>query len=58
MFVTGIVHIFCSDWVDCRGTSRAVLCFVMLRNRHNKLKTKCNSHFNYSAIDSLGMHLD
>ena len=24
MFV-GIVHIFCGDWIDCRGTSPTVL---------------------------------
>ena len=46
-FPTGIVHIFCGDWIDCRGISPTCSSFVALFDR---LKVKRNSHFTFELI--------
>ena len=54
---TQIVHIFHSDWIDCRGTSPTLLLFVALCKRLNIVES--NGHFTFeSVIDSWGCHFD
>ena len=50
----GIIHIFCNDWIDCRGAST-----VVLRNGLNIVEAKCNGHFTFeSVIESWGAYSD